>query len=343
MAIPATPVGFAVQQGNGQNFLSWNLSTGATQYQIQRSLDGVTYANYALIAPNSYFDTAVTTGLQYFYQVASVNVDGQSSFTSPISVVTTQSGQMSLGEIRLASQQRADMVNSNFVNKAEWNNWIRLAQYELYDLLIDQDQMRYVAPTVQFVTNGSTYLYPLPNGILTFTGPDGNPFVARPFYKLIGVDLGLNSASNAYVTVSQFNMIDRNRYLYPNSASTIYGVFNCQYRLTGDNIQFIPVPSGNQPFRLWYIPRLQVPLADSDLVDGVSGWEQYVIIRAAKYALDKEESDTTKLDAEIQWLKERIESASKSRDVGQADTISDTRSNSGGFDGGWNRGPIGGF
>lgn len=343
MAIAATPQGFNAQQGNGVVYLSWNLAAGASQYQIQRSLDGVTYANYALVSPNSYTDSVVTVGIPYFYQVASVNGSGTSPYSSQQSVVPTISGQMSLGEVRLASQQRADRVNSNFVTLTEWNTFIRLAQYELYDLLIDQDQMRYVAPTAGFISNGSTYLYPLPDGIRTFIAPDGSTQVARPFYKLVGVDMGLSNANQAWVTVTQFNFIDRNKFLYPNSTSTIYGVFNCQYRLNDNNIQFIPVPSGNQPFRLWYIPRLAVPLADSDLVDGVSGWEQYVIIRAAKYALDKEESDTTKLDQELAFLISRIESAAKTRDVGQADTISDTRTAMGGFNGGWGRGPIGGF
>lgn len=343
MAIPATPTNFNAQQGNGQVYLSWNNSTGATSYKINRSLNGVTYVLYATISVNSYFDTTVTAGVNYFYTVQSSSVDGDSSNASPQSVVPTQSGQMSLGEIRLAAQQRADRVNSNFVTLTEWNTFIRLAQYELYDLLIDLDQMRYVAPTAGFTSNGSTYLYPLPNGILTFVGPDGSNFVPRPFYKLIGVDMGLSNAQQAWVTVTQFNFIDRNKFLYPNSASTIYGVFNCQYRLNDNNIQFIPVPSGNQPFRLWYIPRLEVPLADNDLVDGISGWEQYVIIRAAKYALDKEESDTNKLDEELSFLTKRIEAAAQTRDVGQADTISDTRTNMGGFNGGWGRGPIGGF
>lgn len=343
MAIPATPTNFNAQQGNGQVYLSWNNSTGATGYKINRSLNGVSYSLYASVSVNSYFDTAVTPGVTYFYTIQSSNTDGDSSNTSPQSVVPTNSGQMSLGEIRLASQQRADRVNSNFVTLPEWNTFIRLAQYELYDLLIDLDQMRYVAPTAGFISNGSTYLYPLPDGIRTFVGPDGSNFVPRPFYKLIGVDMGLSNAQQAWVTVTQFNFIDRNKFLYPNSASTIYGVFNCQYRLNDNNIQFIPVPSGNQPFRLWYIPRLEVPLADNDLVDGVSGWEQYVIIRAAKYALDKEESDTTKLDEEIGFLTKRIEAAAQTRDVGQADTISDTRTNMGGFNGGWGRGPIGGF
>lgn len=343
MALAAIPANFNVQQGNGTVLLTWNNSVGATSYQIQRSLDGVTYANYATSTPNTYVDTAVTVGLNYFYQVASINGSGTSSFTSPQSTVPTMSGQMSLGQVRLAAQQRADRVNSQFVTMPEWNQYIIQAQYELYDLLITCNQQYFVAPTATFISNGNQYLYPLPDGIRSFIGPDGNSFVAAPFYKLIGVDLGLNNASNAYVTVNQFNFNDRNKFLYPNSASTIYGVFNCQYRLMGDNIEFIPVPSGNQPFRLWYIPRLRTPLADTDIMDGISGWLEYVIVRAAKYALDKEESDTTKLDEELSFLVKRIEDSSSNRDVGQADTISDTRSQNGFWNGGWGRGPIGGF
>ena len=342
MATPATPSNFYAQQGNGKVYLSWAIAAGASSYQIQRSTDGVNFSNYATSSVTNYTDTAVTVGAQYWYQVCSIG-SPNSPFTSPNSVVPTLSGGQSLGEIRLMAQQRADRVNSNFVTLPEWNSFIRLAQYELYDLLIDQDQMRYVAPTAGFNSNGSTFLYPLPDGVLSFTGPDGNPFVAPPFYKLVGVDMGLANANQAWVTVTQFNFIDRNKFLYPNSASTIYGVFNCQYRLNDKYIQFIPVPSGNQPFKLWYIPRLAVPLADTDIIDGVSGWTQYIIIRAAKYALDKEEADTTALDQELIFLRTRIEDAAKTRDVGQADTISDTRTNMGGFNGGWGRGPIGGW
>lgn len=343
MAVPATPSNFYAQQGNGMVYLSWAIAAGATSYKIQRSTDGVTFADYATSALTSYMDTAVSVGSRYFYQVASFNGSSYSPYATPQSAVPTLSGGQSLGEIRLMSQQTADRVNSQFVTLPEWNSFIRLAQYELYDLLIDLEPMRYMAPTAQFSTNGNTYLYPLPNGVLNFIGPDGNPFVAPPFYKLSGVDMGLGNAGNGWVTVTQFNFIDRNKFLYPNSASTIYGVFNCQYRLNDNFIQFIPVPSANQPFRLWYIPRLKVPLADTDIIDGVSGWTWYIILRAAKYALDKEESDTTKLDAEILDMRQRITTSAKTRDVGQADTISDTRTSMGGFNGGWGRGPIGGW
>jgi hypothetical protein len=78
---------------------------------------------------------------------------------------------------------------------------------------------------------------------------------------------------------------------------------------------------------MWYAPRLPALLKYTDLTTlGYSGWLEYVITRAAKYALDKEEgSDTSKLDAEILYLKTRIEQAASNRDIGEPDSISETR------------------
>lgn len=352
MAIPSTPSNFAVQQGNRQVLLSWNNVAGATSYQVQRSLDGVNYSNYAAVSINSYLDTAVNVGTQYFYQVASVNVSGTGIYTVPASTIPTPTAEMSLGQLRLMSQQRADRVNSNFVTMTEWNTFINQAMYELYDLLITVDEEYFVATPAQFQSQANpnqVYLYPLPDGLIPFTnGIDGTSvYIAPPFYKLKGVDLGLNSANNAWVTVNKFKFIDRNRFVYPNTASTIYGVFNLQYRLLGNSIEFIPTPSAGQNLRLWYIPRLKQLLNDTDLTTtGISGWNQYIIIRAAKYALDKEESDTTKLDQELAFLQKRIEETAVNRDTGQPDAISDVRQNgmwgagSGGYGG---SGPIGGY
>lgn len=346
MATPAIPSNFNLQTGNRQNFLSWDISVGATSYSVQRSTDGVTYAVVATPSVNNYLDTAVTVGTQYYYKVASVNGSGTSSYTAPLDIVPAPTSEMSLGQLRTLSKMKADMVNSEFVSLPEWNNFINLAMYELYDLLIGVDEEFFVATPAQFSTNGSTYLYPLPDGVTSFTNgiTGASGFIAEPFYKLKGVDLGLTNANNAWVTLNQFNFIDRNRFVYPNSASTIYGVFNCQYRLSGNNIQFIPTPTSNQPIRLWYIPRLPQLLKDTDLTStGISGWNQYIIVRAAKYALDKEESDTSKLDAEILYLKQRIESMASNRNEGQSNTISDTRRPNWYGPGTGFNGPIGGY
>jgi hypothetical protein len=348
--LPSVPGNLYVQQGNAQILVTWNLVPGATIYSVQRSTDGVTFATIATPLTNSYLDTAVTPGTAYWYQVASSvggslysNYNYTQANGLPAMEIPAISGQMSLYGIRLAAQQMSDRVNSNFVSMPEWNKFINLAADELYDLITTSYEDYQMYQPVYFQTGNSTSSYNMPDGITVFKDANGNNIVPPPIYKLSGVDLGLNNAPNGFVTVSRYNFIDRNRYVFPNTASTIYGVFGLQYRFIGNQIRFIPQPSSNQPIGLWYIPRRVQLLQDTDLSEGYNGWIRYVIVRAAKYALDKEESDTSKLDIEIAFLKDRIEGAAPNRDEGQADTISDARSAQGfGPDGG-NSGGWGGF
>ena len=347
MAAPGIPQQFSVQTANQVNLVSWGLVSGATSYLVQRSLDNVTYTDLTTISGSplatQYLDTAVTLGTQYYYRVASISAAGTSPFTNPASAIPTPTGEMALTQIILAAQQRADRVNSNFVTKSEWRSYINQAMYELYDILITVYEDYYIAPPVLIYTNGTSNQYKLPDGSLAFYQPQSQTTaVARPYYKLLGIDLALNSAPNGFVTVNKFNFIDRNRFVYPNTASTIYGVFNCQYRQMGDYIQFIPTPSGNQSFQIWYIPRLKELLLDTDTTDiGISGWIEYVIVKAAYYALTKEESDTSSLVMQLQALTERINSSAANRDAGQADKISNTRGSMG-WGSGWGDGGPGG-
>jgi len=352
MAVPFPPTNLDAQQTDGSILITWTGTLGATSYQVQRSTDGVNFTNLATSTSPSYKDSYPGIGIQYFYQVAGINGSGTGLYGSVVSAVAAPPGEMSLGELRLRSQQTADRVESNFVIPSEWNAFIRLAMYELYDLMITCYEDYGVAPYIYINTSGSVQNYALPDGATNYFGNiynntslvQGNP--AQAFYKLVGVDLGVNTSNNAWVTLNRYDYIDRNAYVYPNSTSTIYGVYNMRYRVMGNNINFIPVPAGNQQIRITYAPRLPALLADTDLTTiGYSGYLRYVIVRAAKYALDKEEgSDTSKLAEELIFLKKRIEETAVNRDIGQPDTISETRKDSvyggtgwgqGGGQGGW--------
>jgi hypothetical protein len=342
MAIPSIPQGFYTSQGNRQVLVQWAITAGATSYDVQRSLDGVTYASVATPSATQYLDTAVTAGTQYYYKVAATNVDGTSPYTTPQNLVPTPTGEQSLGEMRTSAQQRADRVNSNFVTTPEWNAYLNQAMYELYDLLITQYEDYFKAPPASFTVNGSAYVYPLPDGLIAFLDNNNNSFVAAPLYKMLGMDLAVNTANNGYVNIPKYNFVDRNTFVYPNTASTIYGVFNLRYRMMGQNVEFIPTPSGNQKIRIQYIPRIPKLLADTDLTTtGISDWNEYIILKAAILALTKEESDTSKLETQLQYQIERIQDSSVNRDAGQPDTISNTRGvngsgwGHGGTAGGW--------
>lgn len=330
MAAPAIPLNFQVQQGNGQALASWSLVPGAQNYVVQRSSDGVNYSTLASPVSASYLDTTPLVGVQYYYQVASQNGSFISGFTNPQSCVPTNTGDLSLSQIRLMAKQRADLVNSPFITDPEWNTYINQSYFELYDLLVTVYEDYYVKTPYIFATTGTSFEYLLPSD----------------FYKVLGVDLGLASDTNAWVTIKKFNFISRNRYVYPQLTSTYLGVFNLRYRVVGNYLYFIPTPSGGQYIRVWYVPKLIQLLQDTDILVGISGWSEYVIIDVAIKAMQKEESDVSILMEQKLMMKKRIEEAASNRDAGQPDTISDTRTSAerwGGYGGVGFDGSYGGF
>jgi hypothetical protein len=335
MPAPSIPRNLVAQQGNGEVWLTWDTISGATSYLIQRSTDNITYSALATVSVPQYLDSGVTVDTEYWYKVASDN-GLTSAYSAPVSVVPVLSGKMTLGQLRALSQQKADRVNSNFVTAAEWNTYINQSYFELYDLLVQKYGNEYFVAEPLFIATTGSDTYDLPNGI--------NNSGAPAFYKLMGVDLALNQASNAYITLQKFDFIARNRFVYPQITTNLLGVAGLRYRLLGDKLKLIPTPQAGQQLRLWYIPRMTMLLKDTDVCDGVSGWTEYIAIDAAIKALLKEESDVTGLAMQKQAIIDRIEAAAENRDAGAPDTISDTRRNTNLYgNGGIGDGPFGGY
>jgi fibronectin type 3 domain-containing protein len=308
LAIPAIPSNVVLQQGNAEALATWDIVAGATSYSVQRSTDGISFSTIATPSVNSYLDDTVTSGTLYYYQIASVNSDGTSGYCAAQSVIPVKTGDLSLGQIRLMAKQRADMVGSQFVSDSEWNLYINQAAFELYDLLVTEWEDYFMTDPLTLTT-------------------DGNQQVDLPdnFYKLLGVDLGLANNTTAWITLKQFQFIERNRYVYPQINSTFFGVFNLQYRLMGNTLFFIPTPSAGQFLRIWYIPKLVQLLQDTDILTGISGWGEYVIVDAAIRAMQKQENDVSVLMAQKMGLIKRIEEAGMARDAGSPSRISATR------------------
>lgn len=327
MAIPATPDNFNLQSGDGNAFLSWDITSGATTYLVQRSLDGVTFTLQATITGsplnNYYLDLGSAmggpvAGTQYYYQVAAMNTDGTSAYTDAQNTVVCDVGQISLGYARLSAQQKADQVNSQFVSLTEWNAYITESAKELRGLLaMSYGDDYYVAPPYTYTTSQNVQDYPLP----------------KDHFKLLGVEVALNSGDpNSWVTLRRFEFIQRNLWNYPN-VYTFYGITNLRYRVMGNNIRIVPVPQGGQTLRIWYVPRAPVLMADTDLIDGVNGWEEYVTVDAALKASAKQESDVTVLAAQKQAMVARLEAEAANRDIGEPNTVSDSKMRNFGWSG----------
>jgi len=78
---------------------------------------------------------------------------------------------------------------------------------------------------------------------------------------------------------------------------------------------YTPVLSGSSSFTF----------SPTDMnIDGVNGWEEYIVVDAAIKCLQKEESDCSVLLAQKAAIVARIESEASNRDAGMPSTVSDT-------------------
>lgn len=314
MALAAVPTNFTVQVGNGVVCLQWDFMATATSYSVRRGTNPTDQTSFSVVAtpaataPN-YTDSAVTVGAQYFYEVASVNGSGSSAYTTPVAAVPVLPGTMTLGQIRTEAQQRADMVSDNFVTTTEWNAYINQSLLELFDLLVTIFEDYYIAAPYTFTTTSSN-TYPLPSD----------------FYKCLGVDIGVSPNQQfAYATLTKFPFADRNCYVFGTSVTTPYGPTITRYRIMGGNIWFLPYPQLNQQGRIWYVPRLPTLLADTDIVDGVSGWLEYVIVDAVIKAWVKREFDPSPFILQKNALIKRINDSAPNRDAGMPEGVTDVQ------------------
>ena len=202
------------------------------------------------------------------------------------------------------------MENSTFVTDAEVTSYINRSYAELYDLLIEQYGEDYSVSSSTITTTSATD-YALPG----------------TFYKLVGVDLlvaGTHGQSNAeYVTLLPYQFAERNRY-----SAAVVGLIqptdSFRYKILGGNIRFIR-PDANRTVVLYFHPAITFLSGDSDTLDGVNGWEEYIIVDSAIKCLKKEESDASELMVVKAELKDRIHRMAAQRDVGHSERISDVQ------------------
>jgi hypothetical protein len=118
------------------------------------------------------------------------------------------------------------------------------------------------------------------------------------FYKLIGVDF---LVGGTYITLFPFVEAERNQPFAGASS----------------------IPSGT--IRLRYVPApAQYTVDDLDEeIDGVAGWDEYVVNLMAEAALTAEESDTTAVQNQLKRLRQRIIDMAPNRDTGMPARITD--------------------
>ena len=321
MSIPAigpvlTPPNFQILNAEDLVQISWNPTPLATIYYISRSPDGITFTELDTTTMTTYNDTTGTAGVIYSYYVQAgatiTSVPYSSLPTATLQGLSLEPGQTTAGNIILEAQQRTNKENSGLYTPQELMSMVNQSYKAFYDKIITAyGDDYYVATPYSYTTAQNLQLYPLP--------PD--------FYKLLLCEVALNPQDpNSYVTIKQFNFIQKNLFNYPNQY-TMYGITNLRYRLNGNNLMLVPQTQGGQTIRIWYAPRPNQLLNTTDIVDGISGWEEYIVNDMCIKMLVKEESleQAQAFQQQKMEMDKRLDDMPKNRNLGEPQTVSDAK------------------
>jgi chitin-binding protein len=93
-AVPNPPVGVSGTAGNAQVALSWTAVSGATSYNVKRSLtSGGPYANVQTgVTATSFTNTGLANGTPYYYVVTALNASGESAISNQAGPLTPSAG-----------------------------------------------------------------------------------------------------------------------------------------------------------------------------------------------------------------------------------------------------------
>lgn len=217
---------------------------------------------------------------------------------------------ITLEDLRLQSRQRADKVNSGYILDSELNSYINSSTAELYDLLVgaygdDYYSAKYSFSTLPINSDGTTPTYDLPSD----------------FYKLIGIDMYINPLR--YITLKPYMFNERGRYQDGSNWAAIVAIQGPRYHLMNNQLEFNPPAPGQYNMLMYYVPECPLLINDSDVFDGVNGWEEYIIVDAAIKMLQKEESDVSVLLEQKNKLIKRINLMAENRDIGHSFVVND--------------------
>lgn len=211
---------------------------------------------------------------------------------------------VTLAAVRTQVRQRAQMENSTFVLDDELRSYINASVCELYDLLVAARGKEYYLSSQTFTTTANVTLYNLPSD----------------FYDLVGVDLAVNGRN---VTLRRYEFPERNRYqnpvVLPAFTPLVYGI-------EGEKLRLLPAPTGAQSVTVWYVPAPPLYTGDSVYIDGIAGWEEYIVVDCVIKCLQKQESDASSFFAQKEALRRRIQAMSTMRDQGEAARVIDATS-----------------
>lgn len=223
-------------------------------------------------------------------------------------------------------QRRANIDNEpGPIALTEVRDYLNEGLTQFQDLLIEARGQEHCRKVQNFNTVANQSAYPL----------------AADFYELISVDWQIST--NQFIPVHSYMEFERNAFRFFGALTTTYPGWAQYYRIQGSSgdqnvasatektINFIPTPSAAYPIGINYIWRYPTfdtaGSQDSNVVNGVNGWEVYAIWWAVAACKHRLREDAGFAMARMQELEMRIRALAPSNDAGHAERIRDVEAN----------------
>jgi cellulose 1,4-beta-cellobiosidase len=263
VASPSAPANLVANGANVQVSLTWSAASGATGYNVKRSL--ASGSNYTTLASNigstSYTDIGVSAGTVYYYVVTGTNAGGESAQSSEVSVTVLPS--VPSGLVATGSNLQVSLNWSVASGAVSYNIKRSLTSGSGYTVLTNVSATTYTDITV---ANWTTYYYVVSavkngaesaNSIQTSAMPT-SPAISPSEQIAPGISVLSNGTGQATSTLTVRSSVVGHSYQLQYNTNLVSGTWqnigSPQYG-SGSDLQFV-VPVSNSDTRGFY--RIQV-------------------------------------------------------------------------------------
>ncbi len=262
----------------------------------------------------------------------------------------SSSSEISLGAMVIQAKQKADMQQNPAISESEWRVMISNSYKELYDMLVAAYGNNYYVATPYLFTVTNAQLFPLPSDFYKLIGVDlqysASPsgwitlkrfeFIERNKASYLNQSALISAQARAWYIPEPTNLIFMPTCATVSGSTTVTtgdtSILSAGMSVDGSGILSgvtISSITNATDFVISSAANATQPICtlsmwtDAATIDGISGWEEYILVDAAIKSGIKQENPVDELRAQKKDMWERISAMAEGRDAGQASHVSD--------------------
>lgn len=210
---------------------------------------------------------------------------------------------ITVSDLMTRIRNASDETGSKFIDDDELIEYIDSAYAEMYGILVDayQDYKISFANFTTQDTQDGVNIYQLPTNC----------------YKVRGLDTSSGLSATSFMFEEREKLAN---ITYVNDGLRT----NLRYCVLGDTMLILPTPAA-ESLTLWFVPVPARITSSSQIIDGVAGFEQYIVTHACIEIANKNESDPAVFERKLARIEKKIISFAANRNAAEPRQVIDAR------------------